>query len=264
MLSSVILCFSILRGNPEPLIFRDLVPRMIASSQFGGNSLVSPLYASHGDFSSVYGVCSTATLEIISDMHSLTRNYLTRWGYASSLDPALHAQVASCDAQSQQAYARLLQRPSTLNDTFLNWVYESCRLAALIYCRSILHGSSLANSAAAMYVNADHEVTNVTLLSALHAAVMQTDTRNCWGEMRGVFLWVSLIGGAAAWPRPRFDATGDYAEELSPSEVWVRKYFSLLSIKAAVSVPFYQAGTTIEALRTMHQVRQWMDLNHGG
>jgi hypothetical protein len=255
------LCFSILRGNPEPLITRDFTPRTIASSQFGCNSLVSPLYASYGDFSSIYGVCSAATLEIISDMHNLTQTYLMRWEYVSSLHPALHAQVTSCDAQSQQVYARLLRHPSTHNDPTLDWMYESCRLAALIYCRSIVHGSSLASSAATMYVNANHEVTNMTLLSALHAAVMQTDTANCWGEMRGVFLWVSLVGGAAAWPRPRFDPVVDYADELSPSEAWIRKCFWLLSIKAAVSVPFYQAGTTIEALRTMLRVRHWLGSN---
>jgi hypothetical protein len=252
------LCFTILRGNPEPFMFRDFAPRTIASSQFGGNSFVSPLYALHGDFPSIYGLCSAATLEIISNMHNLTQTYLTRWEYASSLEPVLHAQVASCDAQTQQAYVRLLQYPSTFNDTSLDWVYESCRLAALIYCRSIVHGSSLAESAATMYANADQEVTNMTLLSALHAAIMQTDTRDCWGEMRGVFLWVCLVGGAAAWPRPRFNSVVDYAAEHSLSEAWVRKCFSLLCIKAALSVPFYHAGTTIEALRTMLQVRQWL------
>jgi hypothetical protein len=264
ILFSGMLCFTILRGDAEPLMLRDFAPRTTASIPSHGDSPVSPLYAPHGDLTSIYGLCSAATFEVLNDMHNLTQTYLARWRYVADLDPASSAQVASCDAQLQQIYTRLLQRPSTQGDPAPDWVYESCRLAALIYCRSIVHGASFADSAATMYAHStDHEVTGMTLLSSLHAATMQIDARSCWGDMRSVFLWVTLIGGAAAWPQPRPYSIED-EDENSITRAWIRKCFALYAIRAAVSVPFHQAGPTIEALRTMLQVRHWLDLSNGG
>jgi hypothetical protein len=262
MICSVMLCFTILRGNAEPLMLRHYIPNTITTAPADGNCLVSPLYAPHGDLSPLYGVCSAATFDVLSDMHNLTQMYLARWRYVSDLDPASNAQVASCDAQSQQIYTRLLRRPPIEEDNRPDWVYESCRLAALIYCRSIVHGTSLAESAGTLHAQrTGHELTSTTLLSALHAAIMRTDTRSCWGDMRGVFLWVCLVGGAASWPPSRL-ASVEYEEQNPSAQAWARKCFALCAVRSAVSIPFGQAGTTIEALRTMLQVRHWMDLNN--
>jgi len=252
------LSFTIIRGTPEPLVLREVAATPIPSTFSDSTGLVSPLHAPNGDFSSIYGVCSATTLELLSDMHHLTQTYLARWRFVSDLDPASNAQVASCDAQLQETYARLLRRSPAENDTMPDWVYESCRLTALIYCRSIVHGTSLADSAQTIHA----QNTRITLLSALHAAMMQTDSRNCWGDMRGVFLWVCLVGGAASWPpsrRPSVELGG----ELSPAQAWARKCFALHALRTAVSVPFDQAGTMVEGLRTMLQVRHWLDLDNG-
>jgi hypothetical protein len=94
----------------------------------------------------------------------------------------------------------------------------------------------------------------------LHAAVMQTDISACWGDMRGTFLWICLVGGAAAWPLSRMVSIEH--ESPTPTQAWIRKFFALYAIKAIVSVPFDNAGSTIQALRTMLQVRHWVDLNN--
>jgi hypothetical protein len=257
-----LLSFTILRGTPEPPILHDYALGTIRPTPTGSHYLVSPLYAPGGDLSCIYGACSPTTLEILTDMRTLTQTYLARWGYVSDLDPASDAQVMSYDVQLQKLYSRILQCPSSEDDIMPDWIYESCRIAALMWCRSIIHGTPLADSAQIICArNTGHDATDMTLLTALHAAVMQTNTSSCWGDMRGVFLWVCLVGGAASWPSSQTVLFEN--EALSPVQAWMRKCFALLSVKAAVSVPFDQTSSTIQALRTMLQVRHWTELkNH--
>jgi hypothetical protein len=195
-------------------------------------------------------------------MYNLTQTYLLRWDCVSDLDPGANAQVLSCDAQLRQIYTRLLHFPSTENDHTPDWVYESCRIAALLYSRSIVEGTSLANSARSIHVvNTGQELRSTTLLSALHAAIMQTDTHSCWNNLRGVFMWVCFVGGAASWASMRYSAAEQ--AETSRASAWMRKCFALYAVKAAVSVPFDRAGATIQALHTVLQVWHWMSLSNG-
>jgi hypothetical protein len=255
------LSFAVLRGTAEPPILQDSDVAAFTSTRASGNSLVSPLYAPHGDLSCIYGACSAAAFEVLSLMHTLTQIYLARRVYASDLDPAADAQVVSCDAQLQDLYARMLRCPSSEDDIIPDWMYESCRIAALIYCRSIIHGTRLADSARSIHAcNTSHEPISMTLLEALHTAVMRTDTSSCWSNMRGVFLWVCLVGGAASWPSSRMISIEH--EIPSPAHAWMRKCFALFSVKAAMSVSFDQAGHAIQALRTMLEVRHWTDLKN--
>jgi hypothetical protein len=254
------LSFTILRGHPEPLVLQGFPSDALATTLASDNSLVSPLYAPHGDFSRIYGICSAATLEILSDMHTLTQAYLARWNHMGNTNPTSNARVASYDAQLQHLYSRLLRRPSSEDDAIPDWVYESCRLAALIYCRSIVHGASLADSASTLHARSSSpDMTGTTLLDALHGALLQTDMRSCWGALRGVFLWVCLVGGAASWPSMHFTSIEENEETLL-AQAWSRKCFALYAIRAAVSVSFDQASAVIQGLRTMLHVRHWMNI----
>jgi hypothetical protein len=255
------LSFTILRGTAEPPILQDSALAMFTSALAGGSSFGSPLYAPHGDLSGIYHVCSTTTLDLLSHMHTLTQTYLARSCYVSDLDPASDTHIVACDTKLQDMYSRILHCPTSENDINSDWIYESCRVAALIFCRSIIHGTSLSNSAKSVYPRSRaHESTDTTLLEALHAAVMRTDISACWGDMRGTFLWVCLVGGAAAWPLSRMVSIEH--ESPTPAQAWIRKFFAPYAIKAVVSVPFENAGSTIQALRTMLQVRHWVDLNN--
>ena len=243
------LCLANLRGQAEPTLLQNTSPRQFSALALAEDSSpLSPLCVPpYDDISRLFRSCSLRTFEIITDMHQATQTFLARWKYASDRQPSSHAQVASCDAQLQQMYSRLLARPPTELDHTPDWIYESCRLAALMYCGSIVQGTNLANSA--------------TLVLSLHEALMKTDTRGCWGDdLRGVFLWICLIGGAASWSLVQF-AAGIDRNEVPAASAWAKKCFALYAVRACVSVPFEHADTSIQALRTMLKVRHWMGLN---
>ena len=195
---------------------------------------VSPFYAPHGNLTSLSNRCSSHTFEIINDMYGLTQVFISRNGGVDTMDQSHY---------SHQVYTRLLQRPSMQNSPTRDYTYESIRLAALIYNYALLYRMSFAQSASAIC----HGTTTntVTLLYPLLNALQHTDTTNCWGDMRGVFLWVCLIGGEGSWSS---------SESVSPQMAWARKCFSLWAIKAVVSIGFEHADGMIAALSTGIQV----------
>ena len=87
-------------------------------------------------------------------MHSLTRTFILRWSYVHTTGGADAMAASSYDSLMEHTYARLLLRPPALDDKGRGdeeakaraSVYEACRLAALIYTRSIVQGAALADS----------------------------------------------------------------------------------------------------------------------
>ncbi|KAF2030229.1 hypothetical protein EK21DRAFT_65923 [Setomelanomma holmii] len=230
--------FAILRGSPEPSLLCDFMPPVTPSSVATDVRYVSPLCSPTYDRSHLSMVNTADTLELLEE------------------------QVLSYDTQLHAAYARILRKPSAQNSILVDWTYESCRLAALIYCRSIAHSAPLRASAKVVHEpTTEPDVANINLLSALHVAVMQTDTRSCWGEQRGAFMWVCLVGGAASSQHLfRFNATQDELTNMT-SQAWMRKCFALFAVRAALSTAFDQAHHAIEALRTMLHAQYLMDLD---
>ncbi|CAO2650122.1 Nn.00g014140.m01.CDS01 [Neocucurbitaria sp. VM-36] len=263
-ISLVMLTFAILRGQVEPELLQNLSLSRLSAALPRDDGPISPLQGPHGDISRIYNSCSVGTFEIVRDMYLITQTFLARWNHLGNTQPTSGACVATCDAQSQQTYSRLLQCPSTEDDLAPDWIYESCRLAALIYCRSIVHCATLSESGHIPHARSSgHNQEPTTLLSALHDSLGRTDTRACWGnDMRGVFLWVCLVGGAASWSSARF-AFGIEGEASPPTSTWARKCFALYAVRASVSVPFEHSGDTVQALRTMLQVRYWLMMSIG-
>jgi hypothetical protein len=245
------LTFAICRGQHESA---ELTPRMSSDAWVGSNSPISPLLASRAHMPLAYRNCFIATTkEIIQKMQRCTHIFLARWTHKGDPHMISSGQLATCDAELQSIYSDLLLLPSTDDSSTPDWVYESCRIAALIYCRSIVHGATLADSANIMHASISGSSSgSVTLLAALHSALGKTELQTCWGfDLSGAFLWVALVGAAASRSPPRSSS-----DEALQASAWRRKCFALYAVRAAVSVPFECADATIYALRTMLQVRE--------
>jgi hypothetical protein len=255
------LTFALCRRKPESM---ELTPRRSLQITFNHGSPLSPLSAPHENPTRLTGVYSEGTSEIIRDMQSCTSMFLARSNHMGDAPIISSGQLAACDAQLQAIYSRILSLPSSEDDVVPDWTYESCRIAALIYCRSIIHGATFADSANTMPARiSSSSPGGATLLSSLHDALARTDTQNCWGhDLSGVFLWVTLIGSAASWDSPSSPYTSQGKEKLH-SLAWMRKCFTLYAVRAAVSVPFEHADATIHALRTMLGIRHWLKVKMG-
>jgi hypothetical protein len=137
------LTFALCRRKPESL---ELTPHRSFRTPPDYGSPISPLSAPL-DMIRSSGVCSKVTLEIIGDMQRCTSMFLARWNHMGDAPVMSSGQLAGYDAQLQAIYSRILSLPSSEDDLVPDWTYESCRIAALIYCRSIIHGATFADSA---------------------------------------------------------------------------------------------------------------------
>jgi hypothetical protein len=249
------LTFALCRRQPESV---ELTPRRLYHTPPDRGSPFSPLSAPLENTTRSSGVCSTRTSDIIRDMQRCTSIFLARWNLFKDEPIISSGQSAGYDAQLQAIYSRILSLPPIEDDLVPDWTYESCRIAALIYCRSIIQGATVADSANIMAARLPVSSSGgATLLSSLHEALGRTDTQSCWGrDLSGVFLWVTLIGSAASWNTPH-SQSGGQDEERAQSLAWMRKCFTLYAVRAAVSVPFEHADSTIHALRTMLKIQRW-------
>ncbi|EUC41873.1 hypothetical protein COCMIDRAFT_104974 [Bipolaris oryzae ATCC 44560] len=237
----IMLTFTMARNQPESVEFTPWFPSKTLSDN---GILISPLSPPITHASHLYRVCSVGTAGIIMEIQNFTDI----------------GQLANCDSQLQSIYSRLLLLPSTESDITPDWIYESCRIAALIYCRSMVHGISLAESASNVHpATAGSDMKSATLLSALHETLEKTNKQSCWGhDLTGVFLWVTLVGASASWTSARLESKDD-----SQTAIWAAKCFSLHAVRAAVSVSSDNIDATIYALRVFLKVRHWVAVKAG-
>lgn len=153
--------------------------------------LESPLYCPRSGFFTIVRStrCSEQIHDILHNMWDVTAISLQAAG-ADFIGPLEATHISPSSAAS--IWNRATARPSaTLVGTPVSndWMYESCRLAALIYCRMVLP-------------RIPSIVTGVfpplsVLGRDLYRSLARTDTGDCWGDMAGVLYWCSLVGGAA-------------------------------------------------------------------
>ncbi|KAF2748299.1 hypothetical protein M011DRAFT_457639 [Sporormia fimetaria CBS 119925] len=262
-LTVVMLTFSVIRGRLEPNLLQQFVPSPPRHPFMVKQPPISPIYAPGDDLSALYGVCSDTTYEILCNMHNLTQTFIHRWAYPGDAYSPSAMEDSSCDSQMQQIYSSLLGRPSTESEDSPDWVYEACRLAALIYCRSIVQGVPFSDSANVLHAPSTGTMSPpTTQLAALCNALEQTATGNCWGDMYGVFLWICLIGGAASRDMVPHTVYGSQDESYDVL-CWVRKWFALFSVKGALAGGFERAVEVVEAQRTMLQVQGLIGVKRG-
>jgi hypothetical protein len=245
----VMLTLAISRGQAESI---ELTPRRPSQVLPGDNGPISPLSAPLECTPILNGIISSATSNIILKIQQYTQIFLARSNRTRNMHSMSSGRLAH-DAQLQNLYSTLLSLPSTEQGPTPDWIYESCRLAALLYCQSMLHSTT--STITTLADSAHNNNLHTPLLTALHTALGHTDTQRCWGtHLSGIFLWVCLVGAAAS-ARCIQDSTRSI-----PSWSWMRKCFALYAVRAAVSVPFEVADYTICALRTMLRVQHaWAD-----
>ena len=253
----IMLTFTIARNQPE---YAEFTPWSPSKTLFENGILISPLWPPTTHTSQLYRVCSVGTAGIIMEIQNFTDMFLARWNHTGDGHTISSGQLANCDSQLQSIYSRLLLLPSTESDITPDWVYESCRIAALIYCRSMVHGISLADSASIVHpATARSDTKSVTLLSTLHETLERTNKQSCWRhDLAGVFLWVTLIGASASWASACLESKDD-----SQTAIWAAKCFSLHAVRAAVSVSCDHIDGTIYALRVFLKVRHWVAVKAG-
>ncbi|KAL6707271.1 hypothetical protein ACN47E_004259 [Coniothyrium glycines] len=254
----IMLTFQVMRGQRAQDLNFGTSPNNISLEAGPVSGVTSQISAVFGDLTQLYSHCTVQTLDVLRDIDELIQVVLSQSGQ-EIVGGTTHLQRASEDGQLHQIYSRLLFRPSTEDDAAPDRIYECCRLAALIFCSALIQDTSLAVAASSLYASNTPfpETQSATLLSSLHSAIDQTNVRGCWGELRVLFLWVTLIGASASWAPHMYMPMDDTMIPLT----WTRKCFALYALRAAVSCVPEDADATIRSLQVMLQIRGFIDRN---
>jgi len=262
------------------LIFGSWEPAEYVAVNDGHPIPESPIFCPWLDFATIPDdlCCSTATCALLRDMRDLTDLFLS-CNAAFGTSRATSAMHTNCidsgdtdyKSKAAEVQKRLMSLPSAHTPglaTSRDWVYEACRIAALIYTASIVFRLPFSVTADprrnplvfeaefCSRADAGRSLRTTRLSNALYEALNRTDVNNVWGNMSGVLYWVCAVGAAAA----RSPATVNMKRHLSsPTEanaIWIRRCLALISMRVLALLVFDHAIPILRAQKTLLKVQE--------
>lgn len=114
--------------------------------------------------------------------------------------------------------------PQTSSESPLAWIYESCRLAGIIFATAIRYRIPLSRAVSKAHPDSG----GISLLDDLCQVVFRSpySSQPFWGPLAGCFLWVSLVCASLSYCAVHVDSPED------------GRYWSTKSRRASLIVPF--------------------------
>lgn len=182
----------------------------------------------------------------------------------------LSAPPEDYEARVYRIRKRLLSLPSASQPGLSisgDWIYEACRIAALIYTTAIAMAVPFSVAADPNRVDVYEDSMSFAgcnggefakkphLTEALYETLQRTDTSNLWKDMSGVLYWVSAIGAAAA----RIPSTMNMAQQdrlaNDAYSVWVRRCLIMTATRTMIVLVFEHPAAIITAQQRMLKVQ---------
>ena len=211
----------------------------------------SPIFCPRGKF--VYiprsRMCSEQTCDILSDMRDLTTIFFST---AEVYGGPREAVLATESSPLVSICERTIAHPSASEPGMVvanDWVYESCRLAALVHCYMIYPCIPLLHPRTA--------VSYLQLVFDLQNALAKTDISICWGDMVGALYWCTLVGGAIIRDvLEAFAVDGrKYVDSCYRELEYCRKWLTVLAARLSVVLGFQNADAVTTTLRRFICIR---------
>lgn len=227
--------------------------------------------------------CRPHTLQLLEDMRYLTDLFVGEDTCSIQFDsikleiPAdHHSRSTNRHAHMEEISRKIAALPSAYipgKTTSGDWIYEACRIAALIYTTAILTKVPFSVAAEDEYTLDTVHINNIYrtgspshsrkphLTEALFEVLKRTDTGNLWNDMSGVLYWVTAVGAAAARrpatmdlsPRVRF-----WQEEYS---IWVRRCLTMHSTRAMIVLIFRHPIPILLAQKRLMRVQELLGIS---
>jgi hypothetical protein len=237
----------------------------------------SPLYCPRHDFLTISRdpKCSPSTLELLCDMRDVTNAFVA---HNTALNTVHDADAVDIDGLSppNEAYEATINairiRLSLLPSAHApgtsvsgDWVYESCRIAAIIYTTAIAMGVPFSIAADPLYTandpsfagwNGDNYLPKPHLSETLYETLQRSNISNVWQDMSGVLYWVSAVGAAAARRPQTMDMTQRVRLEPDAYAVWTRRCLIMIATRTMIVLIFEHPTAVIAAQRQLLKVQE--------
>jgi hypothetical protein len=236
----------------------------------------SPLFCLGPDFSTASddSRCSSPTRALLRAMLDLTNLIIERnCVYDVNETKTIPLYLSDVDYASKIAKTsrRLTLLPSACTPGLLtsrDWVYEACRITALIYTASIVlrlpfsvtadpnRNPLVSESEASSNPDNGAHLLFTRLSEALYEILERTDLANLWSDMSRVLYWVCAVGAAAArapaatniLPQPHFRSVA--------YTIWVRRCLTMYSMRVMTVLVFQHLVPVLQAQKRLLKVQE--------
>lgn len=240
----------------------------------------SPLFCPKQTYSTILNDirCSRSTLELLTDMKDLTNMFLA---YNSALN-TVHdvdaldiASLSPPDSDYESKLHAIRKRVASLPSahtpgelTSGDWIYEACRIAALIYTAAITMGvpfsvaadpsciESLSTTARSDSSEDNGDFYGSHLTEVLYETLQRADTSDVWKDMSGVLYWVSAVGAAAARTSSTLDMTQHVGLGHEAYSMWVRRCLVMTATRTMIVLVFEHPLAITAAQKTLLKVQE--------
>jgi hypothetical protein len=233
----------------------------------------SPLYSPREQMYSVVTdpACSVHTYNLLCDVRDLTDLFLA---YSDNLvtvvDEVDHGRLRTLSVDYDVTVARLRTKLASLPSAYTpglpttnDWIYEACRLTALIFTSAIITCvpfSVAADPTRNVVVRVAASISNEgwptkRLTESLYEVLERTNTGDSWNNMVGVFYWVCVVGSAAARV-PDIVSTHSRPgvhEEAYPT--WVKRCLTMYSSRTLALMIFEHPLPLLDTQKKMHRIQ---------
>jgi len=239
----------------------------------------SPLYCPRSEFYTIVrcDLCSEYTYDLLCDMRDLTDLFLAHHNEMDSVQDIDSTIPRFNSAPSPYEYeqrvtdiqARLAAMPSAYcpglpvsND----WVYESCRIAAIIYTTAIVlrvpfssasdptKSPILSNAFSSSHSFGSQAPTRLT--DILYQTLEKTPVRELWRLMSGTLYWVTAVGAAAARTPVTLDVSAKPRLRDDEFALWVRRCLIMFSTRTMVILNFQYAEPVLKTQKKLLRVQE--------
>ena len=258
----------ICEAEPLPDLAIDLP--VVNPAAIDGEIPESPMFCPRTDFTTIASDshCSASTRDLLRDMRDLTDLFISQEAASETVRDNCKIDMAYWEQRDAEYRSRvtvirkrLTRLPSahvpdlpTSND----WIFEACRITALIYTASIIlhlpfstaadpcRNPLVAESEAFNCLGSDASHVNTHLSEVLFKALRRTAVADVWEKMSGVLYWVSTVGAAAA----RSSAGDDVDAK------WVRRHLVIYSTRTMVKLVFDHAKPIVLSQKKLLKIQQ--------
>ncbi|KAF1918044.1 hypothetical protein BDU57DRAFT_528530 [Ampelomyces quisqualis] len=243
----------------------------------------SPLFGSGNDFETFANdpCCSKATRCILVDMRDLSDLFIANRMVLASEHSIKQEDggratraILEYNDKARGIRARIFSLPSACSPHLAvsnDFVYEACRIVAIIYAQAIVEQvpfskvgefyyfpGSFGSGPTASSANATSQLATRPLIDQLHEALKNTDLANVWNDMAGVLYWVCTVGAAAArTPAPL--ETGPQLRSGPVQDlraVWIRRCLIMNAMRTTVVLVSQHPKPLILAQMKLYKIQE--------
>lgn len=222
--------------------------------------------------------CSEYTYDLLCDMRDLTDIFIAHnTGLDTVLDVESHTDASRLgpsliDYKAKVAWIRA--KVASLPSAYMphlpvtnDWIYEACRIAAIIYTSAIVMRVPLSVAAepsknmilldAASAEDPLHQgqVFSTRLTEALYEVMEKSNVGDIWNDMAGVFYWVSAVGAAAARTPVTINTYQRPSSRSDAYATWVRRCLMMFATRAMIVLVFQHPLPILKAQKRLLQVQ---------